>query len=309
MARYTGRMDPLARLIDIIARHAQEDGEHGTPLPGVSLLRSATPTLPMPVVYEPTLCLIVQGRKEAMLGPVTYAYDADTYLVASVDLPVTGTVVEASAERPYLCLRLNLDMAALGELALHCPGGDGEPAQADEPGPGLATGPVTPALLDAAARLAALLDTPRDIAALAPLVTREILYRLLTGPDNRAVRQMARADSRLTGIARAIAWLRSHYAQACRIEDMADVARMSRSAFHAHFKAVTALSPLEFRTRLRLQEARRLMVVQGLDAAGAGFRVGYESPSQFSRDYARIFGAPPARDAGRLRGMAPAAAH
>jgi AraC-like DNA-binding protein len=302
-------MDPLARLIDIIARHAQNDGEHATPLPGVSLLRSATPTMPMPVVYEPTLCLIVQGRKQAVLGAVTYAYDVDTYLVASVDLPVTGTVVEASAARPYLCLRLNLDMAALGELALRCPGDGPEHgrADADEPGPGLATGAVTPALLDAAARLAALLDTPGDIAALAPLFTREILYRLLTGPDSRAIRQMARADSRMNGIARAIVWLRGHYAQACRIEEMAEVARMSRSAFHAHFKAVTALSPLAFRTQLRMHEARRLMVAEGLDAAGAGYRVGYESPSQFSRDYARIFGTPPARDAGRLRGMAPAA--
>lgn len=298
-------METLARLADIIARHAPVDGAFDTPLPGVSLLRASAPTMPMPVVYEPTLCLVAQGRKQAVLGTTAYVYDAATYLVASVDLPVMGAVIEASPDRPYLCLRLNLDMAALSELALRHPPAEPLP---DDDGPGLSLHRSTPALQDAALRLAALLDTPADIDALAPLVLREILYRLLTGPDNRALRQMAQANSRLNAIARAIVWLRAHYAQECRIDDMAEVARMSRSTFHARFKAVTAMSPLEFRTQLRMQEARRLMVAEGLDAASAGFRVGYESPSQFSRDYARLFGAPPAKDAQRLRaqGLAPA---
>lgn len=291
-------METLARLADIIGRHAPDDGAHPTPLPGVSLLRASAPTMPMPVLYEPTLCLVAQGRKQAVLGASAYVYDAANYLVASVDLPVMGAVIEASPERPYLCLRLDLDMATLSDLALRWPAAAATP---DEDGPGLVLNRTTPELLDAALRLAALLDAPADIGALAPLVTREILYRLLTGPGNRAVRQMARADSRQRAIARAIVWLRAHYAQDCRIDDMADVARMSRSSFHAHFKAVTAMSPLEFRTQLRMQEARRLMVAEGLDAASAGYRVGYESPSQFSRDYARLFGAPPARDAQRLR--------
>ncbi|WP_296947816.1 AraC family transcriptional regulator [uncultured Massilia sp.] len=299
-------MEPLARLADIIARHAPGDGAHDTILPGVSLLRASAPTMPMPVVYEPTLCLVAQGRKQAVLGTTAYVYDAANYLVASVDLPVMGSVVQASAEAPYLCLRLNLDMAALGDLALRHPAAGPEPA-AD--GPGLALNRTTPELLDAAVRLAALLDAPADAGALAPLVVREILYRLLTGPGNHVVRQMAQANSRLNAIARAIVWLRAHYADACRIDDMADVAGMSRSTFHAHFKAVTSMSPLEFRTQLRMQEARRLMVAAGMDAASAGYRVGYESPSQFSRDYARLFGAPPAKDASRLRagGMALAA--
>ncbi len=292
-------MGSLETLVDLISRHAPTDGIHPTPIAGVSLVRSDSPTVPMPVVYEPTLCLIAQGRKQVMVGTTSYIYDAAKYLVASVDIPVTGSVIEASEAEPYLCLVLDLDMTVLSELVLRYPAPDetnGLPAA------GIELNDTTPELLDAVARLARLLDTPDDIEALAPLTIREILYRLLIGSGNGVVRQMARADSRLSQIARAIAWLRSHYSETCRIDDIADIAGMSRSTFHAHFKAVTSMSPLEFRSQLRLQEARRLMVAEALDAAGAGYRVGYESPSQFSRDYARMFGLPPARDAGRLRG-------
>lgn len=300
-----GNMEALAHLAEIIGRHAPADGISDTPLAGVSLLRSATPTMPMPVVYEPTLCLVAQGRKQAVLGSSVYVYDAANFLVASVDLPVMGSVIEASVERPYLCLRLNLDMAALSDLALRFPCAEALP---ETQLAGITLNKTTPELLDAAVRLAALLDTPKDADALAPLIVREILYRLLTGPGNQAVRQMAQADSRLNAVARAIVWLRSRYTNDCRIDDMADVAGMSRSVFYTHFKAVTSMSPLEFRTQLRMQEARRLMVAEGLDAASAGYRVGYESPSQFSREYGRLFGLPPARDAMRMRadGLSPA---
>jgi AraC-like DNA-binding protein len=299
-------MNPLTKLADIIARHAPGDGIYDTAIPGVSLLRASAPTMPMPVLYEPTLCLVAQGRKQAVLGTATYVYDAAKYLVASVNLPVTGSVIEASDARPYLCLRLDLDTAELSELSLRHPVKEDS---SDLPSAGISLGETTPELLDAAARLAGLLDQPADIEAISPLVTREILYRLLTGPGNRAVRQMAQANSRLNQIVKAIAWLRAHYTEACRIDDVADIAGMSRSSFHANFKAVTALSPLEFRTQLRMQEARRLMVAEGMEAATAGFQVGYESPSQFSRDYVRIFGMPPARDASRLRETADSAAH
>ncbi|TBU72697.1 AraC family transcriptional regulator [Pseudomonas daroniae] len=291
-------MSPVETLIDIISRHMPSDGMHRTPIPGVSLARSSMPTVPMPVVYEPTLCLIVQGRKRVMLGTTAYVYDAANYLVASVHLPVFGAVIEASEVAPYLCLVLNLDMATLSDLALRYPSADASDAA---PAAGIVLNDTSPELLDAAARLASLLDKPGDIEALAPLVTREMLYRLLTGSGNGVIRQMAQADSRLNQIAKAIVWLRSHYSEPCRIEEIADIAGMSRSTFHAHFKAVTSLSPLEFRSQLRLQEARRLMVAEAVDAAGAGYRVGYESPSQFSRHYARMFGLPPAKDAGRLR--------
>ncbi|MEG5265549.1 AraC family transcriptional regulator [Pseudomonas sp. JDS28PS106] len=291
-------MDILAMLVEIISRHAPDDGAWPTPIPGVSLMRSGTATTPMPVVYEPTLCLVAQGRKQAMLGTTAYVYDAAKYLVASVDLPVMGSVIEASEAAPYLCLVLDLDMTALSELALRYPGDD---SHADAPAAGITLEDTSIELLDAALRLARLLDTPNDIDALAPLVIREMLYRLLTGPGGGAIRQLTRADSRLNQIAKAIAWLQSHYRESFRIDDMADLAGMSRSTFHAHFKAVTSMTPLEFRSQLRLQEARRLMVAEAIDAADAGYRVGYESPSQFSRHYLRMFGLPPAKDAGRLR--------
>ncbi|MDO7928211.1 AraC family transcriptional regulator [Pseudomonas sp. KFB-139] len=291
-------MGSLEKLVDLISRHSPTDGIHSTPIAGVSLVRSGAPTIPMPVVYEPTLCLIAQGRKQVVVGTTSYVYDAAKYLVASVDIPVTGSVIEASETAPYLCLVLDLDMTVLSDLVLRYPAPDGTSGL---PAAGIELNDTTPELLEAAARLAALLDTPDDIEALAPLTIREILYRLLTSSGNGVVRQLAKADSRLSQIAKAIAWLRSHYSETCRIDDIADIAGMSRSTFHAHFKAVTSMSPLEFRSQLRLQEARRLMVAEALDAAGAGYRVGYESPSQFSRDYARMFGLSPARDASRLR--------
>ncbi|AXE64972.1 AraC family transcriptional regulator [Hyphomonas sp. CACIAM 19H1] len=292
-------MSPIMILTDVLRRHAPEDGTFTSPLPGVKLIRSSTTTLPMPVVYEPTLCLIAQGRKRAMLGRTAYVYDPARYLLASVDLPIMGSVIEASADHPYLCLQIDLDMAILGELALRFPQAGG--AQ-ERTAPGLMLHDMSPDLLDSAVRLVRLLDTPDDIEALAPLTVREILYRLLIGPSGPALRQMAQAGSRLSQISRAILWIRENFRDACPIEQAAEIAGMSRSSFHAHFKEVTSMSPLEFRTRLRLQEAQRLMVGDGLDAASAGFNVGYGSPSQFSRDYARMFGLPPARHAGALRG-------
>ncbi|WP_286903276.1 AraC family transcriptional regulator [Vreelandella sedimenti] len=290
-------MDSLTKLVDNIGRHTQNDGTYKTPIPGVSLIRSGTPTIPMPAVYEPTLCLIAQGRKRVMLGTTMYVYDSARYLIASVDMPVIGTVIEASESAPYLCLVLNLDMAALSDLTLKLPASTENNTSAN----GITLNDTTPEILDAAVRLTDLLDKPDDIEALAPLVIREILYRLLTDPGNCILRQMATADSRLNQIAKAIVWLREHYSEACRINDIADTLGMSSSSFHSHFKAITSMTPLEFRGQLRLQEARRLMVAEGMDASSAGYSVGYESPSQFSRDYTRMFGSPPAKDAGRLR--------
>ncbi|GAA5235243.1 AraC family transcriptional regulator [Verticiella sediminum] len=291
-------MNKLDTLVDLIGRHAPADGTHETPLPGVKLIRASSPTMPMPVIYAPTLCLVAQGTKQAALGTTAYRYDPAHYLVASVELPVMGSVIEASAARPYLCLQLDLDSAELSDLAIRYPA----PAKDEPASPaGLTLNRTTPPLLDAAIRLVGLLDTPHDIDALAPLTIREILYRLLTGTGSGVIRRMAQADSRLNRIARAIVWIRAHFRGPCRIEDAADVAGMSRSTFHLHFKAVTSMSPIEFRTHLRMQEARRLLMSDAVDAASAGFQVGYESPSQFSRDYARIFGMPPARHASQTR--------
>lgn len=251
----------------------------------------------MPVVYEPSLCLAVSGRKRVLLGDASFIYDSAQFLVVSVDLPVSGMVVDASADDPYLCLKLDLDVAVLGELLL---AHDARVPRSDH-APSIAVGNTDAGLLDAALRLLRLLDTPDDIAALAPLVEREILYRLLTGSQGSMLRHIATADTRLHQIGRAVAWIKDHYADAFSVDHLAGLAGMSPSSFHEHFKSVTSFSPLQYRTRLRLLEARRLMVSDAMDAASAGFQVGYESPSQFNRDYSRTFGLPPLRDAARLR--------
>lgn len=290
-------MTPLAQFRDAIARHAPRDGTFASVLPGVRLIRCATPTMPMPVIYEPTVCFVAQGRKRATVGASVLHYDPTSYLMASVGLPVMGAVIEATPARPYLSLQLDLDPALLSELALQHPRPAGDRAVAA----GLTLNAMTPGLLDACTRLVALLDAPDDARALGDLVVREILYRLLTGPNGGVLRAMTQADGRQGQIARAIVWIRANFTGACRVDELARVAGMSRSTFHQHFRAVTAMSPLDFRTQLRMQEARRLMVGDGMEAATAGYAVGYDSPSQFSRDYSRLFGVPPGKDASRLR--------
>jgi AraC-like DNA-binding protein len=220
--------------------------------------------------------------------------------LVSVDLPVAARVVEASPGRPYLAVRIALDTAVVGELLA-----DGTAAPPlGPPARAIAVTPVGPPLLDAVRRLVALLDAPQDVGPLAPLVLREITYRVLAGPQGSRLRQIASAGAPAQRIARAIRWLKDHFADPLRVESLAKRVGMSPSAFHLHFKGVTALSPLQYQKRLRLQEARRLMLGEGLDAAEAAFRVGYESPSQFSREYRRLFGAPPRRDVAALQAEA-----
>jgi len=291
-------MSHLRLLAQTIARHVPGDGMFKSAIPGVTLIRSSAPTMPMPVIYEPSVCFVAQGRKRALLADTVYDYDPARHLIASVGLPVMGAVIEASESEPYLSVQLDLDMQELSELAIRFPAADGAPMGAPA---GLSLNQTTAPVQDALVRLLALLDTPADIEAIAPLTIREIHYRLLSGEGGQVIRQMAQADSRLNRIARAIVWIRRHFREQWGIEDAAEVAALSRSTFHLHFKAITAMSPLEFRTQLRLQEARRLMISDAMEAAAAAFQVGYDSPSQFSRDYSRFFGKPPAADTRRLR--------
>lgn len=299
---------PLSELASLLERHTPTDGIHATAIPRMVLIRASHPSTPLHALQEPALCIVAQGRKQVLLGDELYVYGTDQCLVASVDLPVMGQVVEASPDAPYLCFRLDLEPGQLGSLMME--------AQLEAPGAtdtvrGLALGPVGAPLLDATARLVRLLETPRDIPVLAPLVIREILYRLLSGENSERLRRIAVADSRRESVTRAIHWLKEHYAAPLRIERLARAVHMSPSALHHHFKSVTAMSPLQYQKQLRLQEARRLMLAQAMDAAMAGHSVGYESPSQFSREYSRMFGAPPSRDIARLReslGSSPAAA-
>jgi AraC-like DNA-binding protein len=272
-------------------------------VPALKLSRFSAVSDVVALVYEPCLCVVAQGAKEVLLAGETYRLDPAQSLLVSVDLPVAARVVEASPDRPYLAARIALDLAVVGELLA-----DGATAPLlGPPARGLAVTPVEPALLDAISRLVALLDAPQDVGALAPLVLREITYRLLAGPQGARLRQMASAGAPAQRIALAIRWLKEHFAGPLRIELLAKRVGMSPSAFHLHFKSVTAMSPLQYQKRLRLQEARRLMLGEGLDAAEAAFRVGYESPSQFSREYRRMFGAPPRQDVTALKVGAPAA--
>lgn len=285
-------MTHLTKLAAAIEQHTGVDGAFDTAVSALKLYRSSAPTELAAVVYEPSLCIVAQGAKEVRLANETFRYDPAHSLLVSVDLPVVARVVEASRSRPCLVVRITLDLPMVGELLA-----DGlVAAPLGSPTRGLDVGPVDPPFLDAVARLVGLLDSPQDIAPLAPLVLREITYRVLTGPHGSRLRQIASAGAPTQRVARAIRWLKEHFADTLRVESLAKHVRMSPAAFHLHFKSVTAMSPLQYQKRLRLQEARRLMLGEGLDAAEAAFRVGYESPSQFSREYRRMFGAPPRRD-------------
>ncbi|WP_116092444.1 AraC family transcriptional regulator [Sphingomonas crusticola] len=289
-------MDQMAELSAIITRHAPATGMYATPVRCLSLFRADQPTLPIPSVYEASLCLITQGAKRVSIGDTSLLYDAAHYLVVSVDLPLTGHIVEASADEPYLCCKIDLDLRALADLII----AEGRTGRRDG-ATVLAVYPSDPDLVDAACRLVRLIEQPASIATLAPLIEREILYRLLMGPHGSTLRQIAAADSHLNQVSRAIAAIRGNFRDQLRIREIAAAAGMSDSSLHAHFKAVTRMTPLEYQKQLRLQEARRLMLTEGASAGTAGFAVGYDSPSQFSREYRRLFGAPPRQDVERLQ--------
>jgi AraC-like DNA-binding protein len=274
------------------------DGVHDTRIAGLTTMRASAPSQPLPSVYEPCLCIVVQGRKQARLKDEVYVYDALNYLVVSVTLPVIGQIIEASDERPYLCLRINVDRKLIGELLLQSGPTLVKERDSDR---GLYVAKTEAGLLDAVVRLVRLLDQPRDANVLAPLVMREIHYRALTGELGARLRDLCIVDSQMQRISRAIDVLRARFSEGFRIEDLASIAHMSPSSFHHRFKEVTAMSPVQFQKQLRLHEARRLMLTEGLEASAAAHKVGYESPSQFSREYRRLFGAPPRREIDALR--------
>ena len=290
--RMQDRLDEMARRV---VRHT-EGVARVTAIPRVGLGVVGQPSQPMSSLYEPMICLVLQGAKEVMIGDRLLRYDPACNFIASLELPVSGRVVEASPDKPYIGVALTIERTMLADLLTTMP------ASPEGQTSGFAVRPVTPDLLDAWAQLLALLDTPEDIPVLAPLREREILYRLLQGPQGGLLRQIARADSRLSRVRRAIHWIQAHFDQAMRIEGLAEIAGMSIPSFHRHFKAATAMSPLQYQKTLRLHAARRLLVASN-DASRAAYSVGYESASQFSREYARMFGAPPSRDAERLRGI------
>jgi AraC-like DNA-binding protein len=289
-------MDKLAELRALIARHGA-GGLTRTPLAGVSVMAAYEPTLPLGSISEPSLAVMAGGAKRTVVGDRSFIYEAGEYLLVSLDLPVTAHVLRASRDEPFLAFGLALRPATIATLLLEAPGAAGGPRTP----PGVAVSQAAPELLDAIVRMTRLLDHPEDAPVLAPAYEREILWRLITGEHGATVRQIGLADSALSHISKAIAWIRAHHDQRLRIDDLADLSGMSPSAFHRHFRAATAMTPIQFQKTVRLQEARALLIARPDDIAGAGFAVGYNSPSQFSREYARRYGRPPGRDAELLR--------
>ncbi len=283
-----------------IQARSKGDGEDEA-APGLFLYHSSVPAGPLYGVTEPSFCMVAQGRKDIFLGPERYRYDADRYLLISAGVPVVGHIVAATAQRPYLAARLVLDPATVSAVLVETGLLSAEP---DDDIKALAVSRIDADLLDGMARMIRLLDTPEDIKALGPLIKRELVYRLLLGEQGGRLRQIAAVDGRTHRIARAIEHLRAHQGKPLGIEGVARQFGMSVSAFHHQFKAVTAMSPLRFQKQIRLQEARRLLLAGMADAARAGYQVGYDDPAHFSREYKRMFGAPPMRDVERLRGAA-----
>ncbi|ADE85979.1 AraC family transcriptional regulator [Rhodobacter capsulatus] len=287
--------DPLAPLRDAITRLWQAHGRE-TPLHGLYLTSVSAPAGPIHAVYRPSLCVVVQGAKISMLGDRAYRYDAGKCLIAALEVPIRAEITDATPDRPYLAFSLALDPATIADLLL-----DPAEAVAIPPGPALAVHSLSAELLDPLHRLLRLCERPRDLAILAPLVRREITWLLLNGPMGPALRQIGLAGSPAARIGRAIAQIRDSFAEQLNIARLAEVAAMSPATFHRHFKAVTAMTPVQYQKQLRLQEARRLLLSDAADVARVGYAIGYESPSQFSREYRRMFGAPPGRDGVAIR--------
>jgi AraC-like DNA-binding protein len=284
-------------LAERVARSVPADGMHRTNVPKLWLSRATEESQCVPALMDPSLFVVVQGRKRVLVGEREFVYDPFTYVVVTVPMPVRSHVIEASPDDPFLCLRVEIDPKTMGELLLEV-GPIERPDDCCECG--VYCDRASDALLEGVLRLVRLLDAPAEVPVLAPLALREIYYRLLASPQGLRLRELSQVDSQAQRIARAIELLKSRYNEPLRIAELAEAVHMSPSALHHRFKAVTAMSPIQFQKQLRLHEARRLMVIEGLEAASAGHRVGYESPSQFSREYRRLFGAPPRQDISHL---------
>jgi AraC-like DNA-binding protein len=287
-----------ADIARIIERHTRGVADCGTPIPDLALFRREAPARPAVCMVEPSIVMVAQGAKRLLVGGEGYGYDAERFLVTSLDLPANSEVLDASVPEPCVGLVLKLDIRLLAELIAQAPEA---PPRERSLQTSVGVGSITLAMLEPIARLLTLLDEPAAIPVLASLIQREIHYRLLATDQAPRLRQIASVGSQSHRVARAIDWLKLHYAEPLRIEDLATRAQMSVSGLHHHFRQLTGMSPLQYQKWLRLNEARRQMLSEGAEAATAGFSVGYESPSQFSREYARLFGAPPRRDVEALR--------
>jgi AraC-like DNA-binding protein len=295
MAVATELRTELARKIALYMASAEN---RATEIAGLTLHRRTAPTAPCSATYEPGVTVIAQGRKRVDLGRNTFIYGESRYLLTSVDLPIVSQVIEASEEAPCLAMSLKLEMPAIRELLSR---EEIQVSEASADTPAMATGEATVEFLSACCRLIDLLNTPRDIPFLSGLIQREIIYRILRGPEGARLRAIATLGDQSNRTAKAIAWVRANYAKPLRIEDLAQITGMGVSTLHHHFRALTSMSPVQYQKQLRLQAARGRMLIDGLDAASAAFEVGYESACQFNREYSRFFGQPPMRDIRTLR--------
>jgi AraC-like DNA-binding protein len=287
-----------AELASKIARHIGSSEKLATAIPRLSLHRRTAPTGGCPVTYEPSVIVIPQGRKQVQIGGETLTYDSSRYLLTSVDLPTLASVVEASEQAPCLAVNLKLDISIVREFLSR------EEFHTLDPfpdNPAMSTGPITAEFLSAWCRLLDLLSKPEDIPFLSGFIEREIMYRILRGPEGARLRAIATLGDQSHRTAKAIAWIKANYAMPLRVEELAQVAGMAVSTLHHHFRALTAMSPLQYQKQIRLQSARAKMLADDVDAATAAFEVGYESASQFNREYSRLFGRPPIRDVRTLR--------
>jgi AraC-like DNA-binding protein len=297
---YETAIDKCAELAAVVALHtdSRRDGVHPTEINLLEFMRVSDTSTIMQTVTEPVLSIGVQGKKEVLVNQKAYGYGIAQYLVVSVDLPLWGCAIEATPDQPYLGLKLNLDPLQLCDIIAQTNPDTGKKENSMR---GWFISDAEPSLIDCAIRLTQLLDTPQDIPFLAPMIIREIYYRLLMGKQGEVVRQIATSGSMMQRIAEAIKRIKVDFTKPMSVEDLALAANMSPSSFHRHFKEVTSMSPLQYQKQLRLLKARHLMLAENADATNTAYQVGYESPSQFSREYSRMFGAPPIRDIERLR--------
>jgi AraC-like DNA-binding protein len=295
---YTADVPATSKLARAIGSFAQTDGDHSTAIPALTLHRRKAPTEPLHCIYNLGLGVVAQGNKQVLLGGESIDYGPGQSMLTTIDLPVVSHVTRASAREPFLGMMLTLDVRSIVQIASEM---DPPRVRRDDVHRSISFETLDAALLDALVRLVTLLDEPALVPRLAPLIQQEITIRLLTGPHGSQLRRLVTAGSPSQQIAKAVAWLKQNFVEALHGDDLADRAHMSPSTFRQHFRALTGLSPLQYQKQLRLQEARQLMLNQNIDAGSAAGRVGYESASQFSREYSRLFGDPPQRDIKRLR--------
>ncbi len=292
-------MDPLTEMRAIALRHTTSSERlHDTPVPRLHLYRADDPSIPTPSFYEPMFCIVVAGRKRGFVGTESVHYQTGDVLLVTVEMPIVSQILEASPDSPYLALGIALHRPTLASVMLDCEERDME---ADEAEDAFRVTRATPEILDAALRLVRLIERPRDIGVVAPLIERELLFRLLVGPAGGLLREITRSNSRASQVVRAVSWLRQNFDQEYKADVLARAVGVSTSTLNRHFRAMTAMSPLEYQKSLRLQEARRLMLASDSSAGEVGYQVGYTSPSQFTREYRRMFGVPPGRDAEQMR--------